>query len=87
MIFTAYIQITLHVHVYFAILLQIYRHCADLDTSGLKDPRLHENTKISCLYNLARLYSDHNFLQVREDYLPSCLKNFDLLLYSVLEVF
>ncbi|CAC5409907.1 TMTC [Mytilus coruscus] len=30
---------------------QVYKHCADLDTSGLKDPRLHANTKISALYN------------------------------------
>ncbi|XP_052238315.1 protein O-mannosyl-transferase TMTC2-like isoform X1 [Dreissena polymorpha] len=37
---------------------QVYRHCADLDTSKLKDPRLHESTKISCLYNLGRLYND-----------------------------
>ncbi|KAL4232912.1 Protein O-mannosyl-transferase tmtc2 [Mactra antiquata] len=36
---------------------QEYRTCADLDTSKLKDPRLHESTKISCLYNLGRLYS------------------------------
>lgn len=37
---------------------RVYRHCADLDTSKLRDPRLHESTKISCLYNLGRLYSD-----------------------------
>uniref|UniRef100_A0A8W8J3J0 dolichyl-phosphate-mannose--protein mannosyltransferase n=2 Tax=Magallana gigas TaxID=29159 RepID=A0A8W8J3J0_MAGGI len=37
---------------------KIYRHCADLDTSGLKDPRLHENTKISALYNLGRMLSE-----------------------------
>ncbi|KAK3097836.1 hypothetical protein FSP39_013624 [Pinctada imbricata] len=37
---------------------KVYKHCADLDTSGLKDPRLHENTKISALYNLGRMYSE-----------------------------
>ncbi|XP_069104952.1 protein O-mannosyl-transferase TMTC2-like [Argopecten irradians] len=37
---------------------KVYLHCADLDTSGLKDPRLHENTKISALYNLGRLYAE-----------------------------
>ena len=37
---------------------QVYKHCANLDTSGLKDPRLHENTKISALYNLGRMYSE-----------------------------
>ncbi|OWF48997.1 Transmembrane and TPR repeat-containing protein 2 [Mizuhopecten yessoensis] len=37
---------------------KVYMHCADLDTSGLKDPRLHENTKISALYNLGRLYAE-----------------------------
>ncbi|ELU11461.1 hypothetical protein CAPTEDRAFT_171248 [Capitella teleta] len=39
---------------------EIYRHCADIDISGLKDPRLHENTKISALYNLGRLLADHD---------------------------
>lgn len=29
-----------------------------MDTSGLKDPRLHENTKISALYNLGRMLSE-----------------------------
>ncbi|XP_067676543.1 protein O-mannosyl-transferase TMTC2-like isoform X1 [Haliotis asinina] len=43
---------------------KIYRHCADLDTSGLKDPRLHEATKISCLYNLGRLYTEEEEYQV-----------------------
>ncbi|XP_048239514.1 protein O-mannosyl-transferase TMTC2-like isoform X3 [Haliotis rufescens] len=42
---------------------KIYRHCADLDTSGLKDPRLHEATKISCLYNLGRLYTEEERYQ------------------------
>ena len=39
-------------------LLQVYKHCAKLDTSGLKDPRLHANTKISALYNLGRMYAE-----------------------------
>ncbi|KAJ8315245.1 hypothetical protein KUTeg_007395 [Tegillarca granosa] len=39
---------------------KIYKHCANLDTSGLKDPRLHENTKISALYNLGRMYSEQD---------------------------
>lgn len=46
---------------------QCYRHCADLDTSGLKDPRLHESTKISCLYNLGRLYADQNMFKEAEE--------------------
>ncbi|RUS78414.1 hypothetical protein EGW08_013828 [Elysia chlorotica] len=37
---------------------KIYSHCADLDTSGLKDPRLHDGTKISCLFNYGRLLMD-----------------------------
>lgn len=52
-----YVFITLYWLLFF-ILQQIYRHCADLDTSGLKDPRLHENTKISALYNLGRMLSE-----------------------------
>ncbi|XP_074651440.1 protein O-mannosyl-transferase TMTC2-like [Tubulanus polymorphus] len=38
----------------------VYRHCSTIDTTGLKDPRLHESTKISALYNLARLLTDKN---------------------------
>lgn len=34
---------------------KIFRRCADIDTSGSKDPKVHENTKISALYNLGRL--------------------------------
>ncbi|XP_041350711.1 protein O-mannosyl-transferase TMTC2-like [Gigantopelta aegis] len=39
---------------------QVFRHCADLDTSGLKDPRLHDSTKISCLYNLGRQLTEQD---------------------------
>ncbi|XP_064628907.1 protein O-mannosyl-transferase TMTC2-like [Lineus longissimus] len=35
-----------------------YTHCSNIDISGLKDPRLHESTKISALFNLGRLLSD-----------------------------
>ncbi|CAG5119032.1 unnamed protein product [Candidula unifasciata] len=42
---------------------KIYSHCADLDTSGLKDPRLHDGTKISCLFNQGRLLMDEDRLQ------------------------
>ena len=37
---------------------QAYQNCWNVDSSGLKDPRLHESAKISCLYNLARLESE-----------------------------
>ncbi|KAA0190185.1 hypothetical protein HAZT_HAZT005266 [Hyalella azteca] len=37
---------------------EVYRQCAELDGSGLKDPRTHEATKISALFNLGRLYAD-----------------------------
>ena len=40
------------------IFFQVYRHCSEIDISGLKDPRLHEQTKISALYNLGRLLAD-----------------------------
>ncbi|GFS97681.1 protein O-mannosyl-transferase TMTC2 [Nephila pilipes] len=36
----------------------VYRHCAELDSSGLKDPKMHETTKISALFNLGRLHAD-----------------------------
>ncbi|CAL4083341.1 unnamed protein product, partial [Meganyctiphanes norvegica] len=37
---------------------EVYRHCSQLDGSGLKDPRTHEATKISALFNLGRLMAD-----------------------------
>ncbi|XP_076036055.1 protein O-mannosyl-transferase TMTC2-like isoform X2 [Oratosquilla oratoria] len=37
---------------------EVYRHCSQLDGSGLKDPRTHEATKISALFNLGRLLAD-----------------------------
>ncbi|ESO05256.1 hypothetical protein HELRODRAFT_78021, partial [Helobdella robusta] len=43
---------------------QVYRHCSEIDTYGLKDPRLHEQTKISALYNLGRLLADQERHQV-----------------------
>lgn len=42
----------------------MYVRCAALDTDGLKDPKLHEHTKISALYNLGRLYADQDRLPV-----------------------
>jgi tetratricopeptide (TPR) repeat protein len=38
--------------------MEIYRKCAQLDVSGLKDPRTHEATKTSALFNLGRLLAD-----------------------------
>ncbi|KAM7310323.1 protein O-mannosyl-transferase TMTC2 [Ixodes scapularis] len=38
--------------------VDVYRHCAQLDSAGLKDPKTHESTKISALFNLGRLYAD-----------------------------
>ncbi|XP_035209841.1 protein O-mannosyl-transferase TMTC2-like, partial [Stegodyphus dumicola] len=37
---------------------EVYRHCAELDSAGLKDPKMHESTRISALFNLGRLYAD-----------------------------
>ncbi|KAL7643411.1 UNVERIFIED_CONTAM: hypothetical protein RMT77_005393 [Armadillidium vulgare] len=37
---------------------EVYRKCSYLDGSGLKDPRTHEITKISALFNLGRLLAD-----------------------------
>ncbi|KAH9490464.1 Protein O-mannosyl-transferase tmtc2 [Bulinus truncatus] len=42
---------------------KIYSHCADLDTSGLKDPRLHDGTKISCMFNHGRILMDEDKLK------------------------
>ncbi|EFX76641.1 hypothetical protein DAPPUDRAFT_54951 [Daphnia pulex] len=38
--------------------IEVYRRCSQLDGSGLKDPRTHETTKISALFNLGRLHAD-----------------------------
>ena len=43
---------------------KMYRQCVEIDTAGLKDPRLHEHTKISALYNLGRLLADQDQYQV-----------------------
>ncbi|XP_052089003.1 protein O-mannosyl-transferase TMTC2-like [Mytilus californianus] len=53
---------------------KVYKHCADLDTSGLKDPRLHANTKISALYNLGRMYAEMNRHQEAIDTYKEALK-------------
>ncbi|GIX93725.1 protein O-mannosyl-transferase TMTC2 [Caerostris extrusa] len=37
---------------------KVYRHCASLDSKGLKDPKVHETTRISALFNMGRLYAD-----------------------------
>ena len=39
---------------------QIYRHCAQIDGTGLKDIKLHQSTRISALYNLGRMYADED---------------------------
>ncbi|RZF44540.1 hypothetical protein LSTR_LSTR002313 [Laodelphax striatellus] len=38
----------------------VLRRCAQLDGTGLKDPRTHENTRISALLHLGRLYADRD---------------------------
>ncbi|XP_055328235.1 protein O-mannosyl-transferase TMTC2-like [Paramacrobiotus metropolitanus] len=40
-----------------------YRQCAQLDTGRLKDPKLHESAKITCLFNLGRLAADEQQYQ------------------------
>ena len=49
--------------------VEVYRRCSQLDGAGLKDPRTHETTKISALFNLGRLYADDaNYLTAIEVY-------------------
>ncbi len=38
--------------------IEVYKHCSTLDGTGLKDPKMHESTKISALFNLGRIYAD-----------------------------
>jgi len=37
---------------------EVYKHCAGLDGNGLKDPKMHEATRVSALFNLGRLSAD-----------------------------
>lgn len=49
--------------------IEVYRRCSQLDGAGLKDPRTHETTKISALFNLGRLYADDaNYLTAIDIY-------------------
>ena len=49
--------------------IEVYRRCSQLDGAGLKDPRTHETTKISALFNLGRLYADDaNYLTAIDVY-------------------
>uniref|UniRef100_A0A0L8G1Q3 dolichyl-phosphate-mannose--protein mannosyltransferase n=2 Tax=Octopus bimaculoides TaxID=37653 RepID=A0A0L8G1Q3_OCTBM len=41
-----------------------YLNCSNVDITGLRDPRLHESTKISALYNLGRMYADEQKYQL-----------------------
>ncbi|GFU85421.1 protein O-mannosyl-transferase TMTC2 [Trichonephila clavipes] len=53
----------------------VYRHCAELDSSGLKDPKMHETTKISALFNLGRLHADNGKYELAiETYLEAVQK-------------
>ncbi|RWS31166.1 transmembrane and TPR repeat-containing protein 2-like protein [Leptotrombidium deliense] len=38
--------------------IEVYKHCASLDGTGLKDPKTHESTRISALFNLGRVYAE-----------------------------
>lgn len=37
---------------------RVFRRCANLNTKGLKDPKLHEDTKMTALLHLGRLHVD-----------------------------
>lgn len=36
----------------------VLRHCSKLDSTGVKDPKIHETTRISALLHLGRLLAD-----------------------------
>lgn len=40
--------------------IEVYKRCAALDGTGLKDPKNHESTQISALFNLGRLLADES---------------------------
>lgn len=37
---------------------RVFRRCASLDVTGLKDPRQHEETKMAALVHLGRLQAE-----------------------------
>ena len=43
--------------------IDVYRRCASLDGTGLKDPKNHESTRVSALFNLGRLLADEGRLE------------------------
>lgn len=46
---------------------RVYRYCADIDGTGLKDIKLHESARISALYNLGRILIDEGqYLEATE---------------------
>ena len=51
--------------------IEAYKLCASLDGTGLKDPKTHETTKISALFNLGRIYADdgqyHSAINIYND--------------------
>ena len=57
-------QCLAHINFIYVYCVQVYRHCSQIDISGLKDPRLHDQTIISALYNLGRLLDDDGRHQV-----------------------
>lgn len=38
--------------------IELYKRCASIDGDGLRDPRTHEQSRISALFNLGKLYAD-----------------------------
>lgn len=37
---------------------EVLKRCSKLDSRGVKDPKLHESTRISALLHLGRLHAD-----------------------------
>ncbi|CAG2111701.1 unnamed protein product [Medioppia subpectinata] len=55
--------------------IDVYKHCTTIDGTGLKDPKLHESTKISALFNLGRIYADDsNYEKALEIYFDAIEK-------------
>lgn len=40
--------------------IEVYKKCSMLDGTGLKDPKNHESTQISALFNLGRLFAEES---------------------------
>ena len=64
--------------------IEMYKLCASIDGNGLKDIRTHEQSKISALFNLGKLYADQgDFKQALDTYKQAINKETSQTYYQI----